>query len=702
MSEETVLLISNIGLTSREFSELDGNAKWDSSNIREWLNGDFISLVFTSEEQEDLVESEILPDKNPQYSKSDSGEATNDRVFILSASEILKYWPEEEGAKYNLGRIVKVSPMAKAEGAFTVSDEAFAQYEEGTPEDIKGAGFWWVRTPGQREGYLTHVWENGLLNYAGVKGDTKDISVRPVVCVKYYLEDETAEEGSIEDGELTENGEDAPKSTTTPTPTTGSSASGSSGGITVSFDAKGGTSTKSITVEYGKKYSLPSDPTKTGYKFLGWYTQSSGGTKISNGDTVYLTSGTTLYAHWEAKKVNYTINYYVKDGKTYSKVDSKKTTAKADSSVTLKTLAKEFKAFPSSSYKSGNVGTKATSTPGTDVATAKIQADGKTVINLYYSPSKFTLHFDVNGGNALDSKESDIQYSVGKTYGSLPSPTKDYYKFEGWYTEKSGGTKITKSDTASAKLLTVYAHWKENEESDWRLSTNVPNNIKVTAEKWVYTLTEQSSAEKKTSDGWVKVAGAGRWEPLKTVTVKTAIFPNGYSKDDQYYKDYANSRPAETDTIRIASSETKGSSYIYWHWMYKGKYATGLEKSISAMKGKYADEKGKERDFSLFYAFESKENCPNVGTSYSCNSGMTTFNCVGVIPKTSASGVGTDRFFRIDVTEIEYSMEYFVLYERVTEGKESKKEVTAGTTEGTNGVVKVISNVQKYVKYIKK
>ncbi len=46
---------------------------------------------------------------------------------------------------------------------------------------------------------------------------------------------------------------------------------------------------------------------------------------------------------------------------------------------------------------------------------------------------------------------------TGSTYGTLPTPTRDGYTFDGWYTSASGGTKVTSDSTFSASKL--YAHW---------------------------------------------------------------------------------------------------------------------------------------------------------------------------------------------------------------------------------------------------
>ncbi|MCR4711976.1 MAG: cell wall-binding repeat-containing protein [Clostridia bacterium] len=70
---------------------------------------------------------------------------------------------------------------------------------------------------------------------------------------------------------------------------------------TIVFDAAGGTVSPLTKVvnEYGKLTSLPT-PTRSDYKFLGWYTAATGGTKVTT-SKVYLKT-TTLYAHWELAK----------------------------------------------------------------------------------------------------------------------------------------------------------------------------------------------------------------------------------------------------------------------------------------------------------------------------------------------------------------------------------------------------------------
>ena len=64
---------------------------------------------------------------------------------------------------------------------------------------------------------------------------------------------------------------------------------------TVSFNTNGGSSVESQTVRNGQKVSKPSDPTKSGYTFIGWY-KDSAYKQPYNFDSEIVTSDTTLYA----------------------------------------------------------------------------------------------------------------------------------------------------------------------------------------------------------------------------------------------------------------------------------------------------------------------------------------------------------------------------------------------------------------------
>lgn len=78
---------------------------------------------------------------------------------------------------------------------------------------------------------------------------------------------------------------------------------------TVTYNANGGSvSPSNNSNEEDKSVTLPT-PKRTGYTFDGWYTASSGGTKIGNAGASYKPSGNiTVYAHWNVNSYNVTIS----------------------------------------------------------------------------------------------------------------------------------------------------------------------------------------------------------------------------------------------------------------------------------------------------------------------------------------------------------------------------------------------------------
>lgn len=75
----------------------------------------------------------------------------------------------------------------------------------------------------------------------------------------------------------------------------------------VALDANGGkidttsgqVNTKNYTATYGSKYNFLPTPIRTGgYNFDGWYTEKTGGTKVTSDTTVTTTKDHILYAHW--------------------------------------------------------------------------------------------------------------------------------------------------------------------------------------------------------------------------------------------------------------------------------------------------------------------------------------------------------------------------------------------------------------------
>lgn len=110
----------------------------------------------------------------------------------------------------------------------------------------------------------------------------------------------------------------------------------------------------------------------------------------------------------------------------------------------------------------------ATSTSATSAAyqaggTYKVSGTSDTTKTLYavWTANTYTVTFNPNGGAVTTTSKTVIYDS---TYGTLPTPTRDHYNFNGWFTAKSDGTKITSSTkVAITAKQTLYAQWTLSE-----------------------------------------------------------------------------------------------------------------------------------------------------------------------------------------------------------------------------------------------
>lgn len=227
--------------------------------------------------------------------------------------------------------------------------------------------------------------------------------------------------------------------------------------VRVYLNANGGkTDTASLYVLRNSSGSLPT-PTRTGYTFAGWYTSSTGGIKI-NGTNYNFAPGQTLYAHWTAKSYAVKLNA---NGGSCSKSSIKTVYASAYGSLpTPKRTGYTFAGW----YTKKSGGSRVTNK--TKVSTASAHT-----LYAHWKTKSYKVTFNPNKGTLKNSMMTrTVKYS--QKIGSLPTPTRKNYTFQGWYTKKTGGKKIT-SSTLIKKKTTYYAHWVSNSKKvTFKLNAN--------------------------------------------------------------------------------------------------------------------------------------------------------------------------------------------------------------------------------------
>jgi endo-1,4-beta-xylanase len=179
-----------------------------------------------------------------------------------------------------------------------------------------------------------------------------------------------------------------------------------------------------------------------------------------------------------------------------------------------------------------------------------------TVVKYNEASKTIKVTFNANGGKKLSKKSITLKSNT--KIGKLPTVECKNYIFKGWYTKKSGGTKVTKS-TKLKKSTTLYAHWS-----------------KVTKPKKVSSLTVKSAKSKKLSVSFKKVSGAKGY----VITYSTS----------KKFTSSTTKKVAVTSTKKTLTKLKKGKTYYVKVRAYKtdstGKKIYGAYSKVKKIKVK--------------------------------------------------------------------------------------------------------------------
>lgn len=158
-----ILVISDKALDCHPYNSSRTRVTWETCTLRKWLNNDFINAAFYAEERAKIPTVTVSADKNPEYG-TNPGNATKDRVFLLSIVEAEKYFTSAEARECIL------TEYAISNGAWT-SDS----YTEGG----KATYLWWLRSPGISQYGAAGVFSDGDVFENGYFVDIGVSAVRP-------------------------------------------------------------------------------------------------------------------------------------------------------------------------------------------------------------------------------------------------------------------------------------------------------------------------------------------------------------------------------------------------------------------------------------------------------------------------------------------------------------------------------------------
>ena len=185
---------------------------------------------------------------------------------------------------------------------------------------------------------------------------------------------------------------------------------------------------------------------RPGYVFDGWYTDA-GFTNLFSADgtdAIMPSENITLHAKWNA--LSYTVFFDANGGSVST------ASIQALSDVALGELP-----VPERQYYTFD-GWFTEATDG-EVVTAESAFARTEDLTLYahWTLNSFIVTFNPNGGTV---GTSEIRAYCGQALGTLPTPSRTGFTFNGWFTAASGGSQVTASTTYSvANDITLYARW---------------------------------------------------------------------------------------------------------------------------------------------------------------------------------------------------------------------------------------------------
>lgn len=156
------LMITSEGVDSQQFNVEALATDWERCSLREWLNGKFLSEVFTEEEALQVAVTTLPWEANPSYT-TPAGKTAEDKLFLLSISEAEKYFASDEA------RLCKPTSIATLHGVYA--------------DEENGACPWWLRNQGSVAECAALVTEFGVVDHSGDGVYCEGSAVRPAMWI---------------------------------------------------------------------------------------------------------------------------------------------------------------------------------------------------------------------------------------------------------------------------------------------------------------------------------------------------------------------------------------------------------------------------------------------------------------------------------------------------------------------------------------
>jgi len=174
---KALLIAQDITHVNMPYNEEWVDVTWETCTLRKWLNEEFYNS-FSAEEQRQIVPTAVTNDKNQWYG-TDGGKTTQDRIFLLSIAEVVKYFGDSGDLRNE----------RRNDSDGELDDNGYYLDDEYNNERIAFYGgesaWWWLRSPGGLSSSAAFVFLDGRVFVTGssVKfaTDLANVGVRPAL-----------------------------------------------------------------------------------------------------------------------------------------------------------------------------------------------------------------------------------------------------------------------------------------------------------------------------------------------------------------------------------------------------------------------------------------------------------------------------------------------------------------------------------------
>ncbi|MBS7528123.1 InlB B-repeat-containing protein, partial [Fusibacter paucivorans] len=216
----------------------------------------------------------------------------------------------------------------------------------------------------------------------------------------------------------------------------------------VTYNSNSGSSVTGVTVNYNSSFVKPTDPTRTGYSFGGWYTDDNTFADAWDFDNDTMpSSDLTLYAKWTINA--YDVTYNSNGGSSVAG-----TTVSYNTAFTKPTDPTRTGYSFGGWYTDDNTFADAWDFTTDTMPASDLSLYAKWTINAY------DVTYNSNGGSSI----TGVAVNYNSTFTKPTDPTRTGYSFGGWYTDDNTFADAWDftTDTMPASDLSLYAKWTIN------------------------------------------------------------------------------------------------------------------------------------------------------------------------------------------------------------------------------------------------